>query len=82
MESDIFAWYVAVTNINTAMKSVELFHHIKCFGHTIDLTSQCALEMNILNRFLSQVKRIVSVFYCSRTAESAEKQAVHVSNIN
>lgn len=45
MESDIFAWYVAVTNIDTAMKSVALFHHIKCFGHTIDLTSQCALEI-------------------------------------
>ena len=62
------------SNMHIAAETAELFPHIGCFAHTINLASQRALEINTVSRLISRVKRVVAYFHRSSTAASMLKQ--------
>lgn len=66
-----------VVTDNVAVKSVELYHHF--FAYTINLASQYARKMHIVNRLLSWVR----IFHSSSTEtakyERAKQYKIHAT---
>lgn len=49
------------------------FPHVKCFAHTLNLASQCALKVGALSRLLGRIRRISTFFHRSTTASHCLK---------
>lgn len=45
--------------------------HFRCFAHTLNLASQCALKLPAVTHLLGHVRRISTFFKCSTTASHA-----------
>jgi len=55
------------SNMTSAAKLAGILH-VKCFAHTLNLTSQCALKLPTVTRLLGRVRRITSFFRRSTIA--------------
>lgn len=50
------------SNVVNAVKEAELFPHIRCFAHTLNLATQKGLQVPQMDRLLGRVNRIVVFF--------------------
>ena len=56
------------SNMDIAVARADMFPHVKCLAHTINLAAQKALGINAVSRLLGRIRRIVSFFHRSSTA--------------
>jgi len=58
-------------NIVNAVNYVELGPQIGCFAHTVNLVARRAVSINGVSRLLGKVRKVVTFFHHSTTANQA-----------
>jgi hypothetical protein len=61
------------SNIINGVKEANLFPHVTCFAHTLNLATQRGLKVPQMERLLAKVRKIVSFFHKSTTASAMLK---------
>ncbi len=51
------------------------FPHVRCFAHTLNLASQCALKLSIMSRLLGKIRRIAMFFHRSTRRSTTLKRS-------
>lgn len=64
-------------NITSAMKLVGGAANIRCMAHTLNLATQKALKVSIIDRIIGKVRRVVTFFRRSTTANSLLQKALN-----
>lgn len=61
------------SNIMSGVKIADLFPHVTCFAHTLNLATQRGLKVPQMERLLGRVRKIVTFFHKSTTATAMLK---------
>lgn len=61
------------SNVVNAVKIAELFPHIRCFAHTINLAAQKGLRVSQVDKLLGKLRAVVGFFHRSSVAYSKFK---------
>ena len=61
------------SNIVNGVRDANLYPHVRCFAHTINLATQRGLKVAQMDRLLGRVHRIVSFFHRSAVASATLK---------
>ncbi|KAF0038023.1 hypothetical protein F2P81_010897 [Scophthalmus maximus] len=67
---------VSMDNAANMVRAVEILQlmHVGCFAHTLNLASQAGLKIPAVSRLLARVRRIVTFFHRSTTANHILKE--------
>lgn len=61
-------------NMVNACRDAEIYIHIGCFAHTLNLCTQRGLKVNQMDRLCGRVRHVVSFFHRSSVATDILKQ--------